>query len=357
MSFIYKTRRHVIRLLSREYVFMIFGIKNLFKRSKNKKVFIDITSVNLNRYLANFIHFWKLNDYTVFIPLDKNLLYKLSRKKGEFRYANLILQENIRLGRPKKADYLIEEKMLSNDYFGKNQSKNLYHIPMSQYPLHYFNEPTKFVISRRRKRSVFMAGNFDSKIYSNFDEIFFQMPSRSKMFLKLEKKKFYKRIISKKHLDHFIQGEDDNKLILLDTVNDFKLKLDDLKEVLKEFDFYLALPGIIIPQSHNLIEAMEVGCIPLIHIKYSKLFSPPLVNYENAILYDSDLEFDMRIQEISAFSDNEVVSLRENVIAYYNSYLSPSSVINNILSQNFDKIFIQAEHHSLKLINTKVGDA
>ncbi len=347
MSFIYKIRRSIIKSLSTEYIYIVLLIKNFLKKSKNKKVFIDITSIDSNRYLANFIKFWKLNDYTVFIPSDKKLLFKLSRKKGEFRYANLILDEDIKFGKPKQSEFEISANMLSNDYFNTRRSKEIYYLPMSEYPLHYYKKSEIIHYTEQRKNSVFMAGNFDPTFYNSLDFSMFKMPSRRTAYNIFKTSGYFQQINTLNELKFYIQGEEDHRVIIIDTTRDFKIELNSLKIILKEFDFYLGLPGIIIPQSHNLIEAMSVGCIPILDRQYANLFTPRLIHLKTAIIYENTNHFECRLEEIFSLPLEDIIVLRKNVLKYYNGHLAPKAVVNNIRANNYSKIVIQAEQYSL----------
>jgi hypothetical protein len=53
--------------------------------------------------------------------------------------------------------------------------------------------------------------------------------------------------------------------------------MDELRHWLAKFDFYFALPGVVMPFSHNIIEAISVGCIPFIQQSSSHLFLSQLV--------------------------------------------------------------------------------
>jgi len=350
----YKVRRKIRKCLLENYWFYITIILTRFSSipKKQKKVFLEIDELALNRYLYNFIKFFTLNNYTVYIPKNKKVISTLNRKKGEFVYGSWILKERVRIGRPKIADLLISKNQLSNNYFGKT-TKHTYHVPMSEYPGMYrngfFNDFEK--IKRKRKRSVFMAGNIDVLYYNKISKAgFFEIPSRVEVSKFLEVQSYYQSIESLKELRGFIDSKEDNKIILINTLNQFRIPLQDLKDVLQSFHFYLALPGIHIPQSHNLIEAMSMGCIPLLHRTYSNLMYPVLDHMETALIYDSLEELDELILYTFNLEESILNSLHENVQEYYNKHLLPLAVIKKIEKNKFSKIYIQAEEKSLALL-------
>ena len=348
----YKTRRKIKRWVQDNFQFYKTLFITQFAPERPKKVFLEIDEIALNRYLYNFIKFFTLNDYTVYIPRNKKVISTLNRKEGEFIYASWILKEQVKLGKPRKVDMVISKEQLSNDYFGK-PSENTYFIPMSEYPGMYRNNihQDSKGINGKRNRSVFMSGNMDAVHYNRISKAgFFEIPSRREVAEFIQRQSYYHDIRSLEDLKRFIKGQNDHKVILIDTSKQFRIPLNELKNLLQRFHFYLALPGILIPQSHNLIEAMSVGCIPIIHKTYAGLMCPVLKHMETALLYDSLEELDELVLSSFNLEEDIMDSLHENVLEYYNRHLTPSAVVKKLEENEFAKIYIQAEHISLNLI-------
>lgn len=352
---LFKARRKVKKWVQDNYRFYKSLIICGFNTKGGKKVFIEIDEIALNRYLYNFIKFFTLNDYTVYIPRNKKVISILNQKSGEFVYGSWILKEQVKLGKPKTVNLVITKDQLSNDYFFKS-GENAYHVPMSEYPGIYRNniQPDKNKAGLRRKRSVFMSGNIDTVHYKKISTAgFFEIPSRSEVAEFIRAQPYYGETGSLKALKSFINRETDHKVILIDTSKQFRIPLNELKELLQGFHFYLALPGILIPQSHNLIEAMSMGCIPLVHKTYARLMYPCLKHMENALVYDSLEELNELILKSFNLEEAQIDSLQENVLEYYNRHLSPAAVVKKIEENDFSKIYIQAEYISLNL--SKIG--
>lgn len=353
----YHFRNKVERLVVDNFIYMKFILINSCTRPKTKAVFLDITEIELNRYLSNLIKFFKLAGYTIYIPKNKKLICRLAASKGEFRYASFILKEDVKFGSPKNIEnlFFITKEQLSNDYYNAFfQNKNgIYHVPMSQYPEMYYNSEDYLKIDfiTKRKRSLFLAGNFNPLYYKNIaNDGFFKILSRREIVDFMYKQKYYHSLPSLAHLSKFMENTVDFKVILIDSTKDFQIKTDEFKKVLKEFDFFMALPGIEIPQSHNLIEAMAMGCIPFIHRTYANLFYPPLQNNETAFIYETKQELDNLIKEAFNITESDVLSLRVNVLKYYKTYLSPEAVVESIVTNDYIKIIVQAENVSVNLL-------
>jgi hypothetical protein len=354
----YKFRRKIRNYFRSTFDYYSTLIKCFFVKTKDKKVFFEVNKIEKNRYLYNLVKFFKLRGYTVYLPKNKELIARLCVNKGEFKYASLILDADVKIGIPKRNSqtvFLTTEK-LSNDYFSKNKLKNTFHVPMSQYPLIYNedNGNDSIDLLAKRKLSAFISGNFNVEFYGRIaKDGFFDILSRSDIFDFIKQQSYFFQINSFSNLLGYIDSTIDNKVVIIDRVNDFNIDLDKIKSILLQFDFFMALPGIDIPQSHNLIEAMEVGCIPIIQKTYSDLLYPPLVHNVNAIIYETKEELDSLIREVFKKNEEDIILLRQNVLKYYDNYLTPKAVVDAIVNTNYDKIYIQAEHVSLNLLRKK----
>ncbi|GHA50432.1 hypothetical protein GCM10007103_34020 [Salinimicrobium marinum] len=239
---------------------------------------------------------------------------------------------------------IIKKEQLSNDYFVScEDNMDYFFVPMGQYPLNYrIEEKDKWDLGGSRKKSIFMTGNMDSRFYYKIENFpIFSIVSRRRVYDYLICANIFMKIKSFNDLNNYISGEADNGVILIDTQNDFSIDFQNLKKITREFNFYLALPGTIIPYCHNLIEAMSVGCIPIIQRSYAKSLHPELVNGENSLFFETLEGLDEVIRKSFNLSDSEILRIRANVLDYYNSHLTASSVIERIENKKFNKIFIQ----------------
>lgn len=352
--FLYQVRTNIKKRLIENFLYYIILLRSQSVKPKEKKVFIDVRDIMLNRYLYAFIKYFQFVGYTVYLPKDKKIVSILSLKKGEFIYGSWILKEKIKFGVPKISTITINKEQLSNDYFEPNGGTNAYHVPMSEYPAFYFYgvENPIIDIKDKRKNSVFMSGNMDAAYYYNISKSkFFDVLSRREVADFIMNKNYYLEIESLDQLNNFIKADIDSKVLLIDTKEKFRIPFRDLKTILNKFNFYLALPGILIPQSHNLIEAMSVGCIPVIHKNYADLFKPVLIHMVNAVIYNSLSELNHSLLELFKLDETIINSMRDRVYIYYKNYLSPESIVDKIENNDFSKIYIQAEGKSLELLN------
>jgi hypothetical protein len=109
---------------------------------------------------------------------------------------------------------------------------------------------------------------------------------------------------------------------------------------LAKSDFFLCCPGVVIPQSHNAVEAMAVGTIPI--IQYSEMFHPNLVHGVNCIAYRDEKELIAYTNLCFEMCDLEITKLRNGVIDYYEAYLRhdiPFKKINDLPEGNHELYF------------------
>ncbi len=82
------------------------------------------------------------------------------------------------------------------------------------------------------------------------------------------------------------------------------------------------------PWSHNAIEAMAVGTIPI--LQYDALFYPPLKHLKNCISYRDYASLDEAIQTALTMDEAQVQQMKSEVLDYYNQHLAIDQTINKI---------------------------
>jgi hypothetical protein len=321
----------------------------------DRTVLLDIKTNYFNRYLYMFLKFFHFEGYAVYMPLNPKLIYRVKNDP----YASYLLKERIvHFGKPSaKARILrIDEHLISADYFSelRHHKENSFYVPMTQHPLMYhfgfWNTP---VTNRIRKKSLFMVGNFDPVAYRAIEKDgIFGLLSRIAIYAYLEKQQLLCRIPSKNKLVDFLESKDDHKIILIDKL-DFNIPMNELRPLLSRFDFYFALPGMVMPFSHNIIEAMSVGAIPFLQEGYANLFKPPLITGLQAVTFKDINELEARLSYLLGLSPETTARMRENVWEYYRNYLTPHSVVKRIEEGKYENIYLQAEHYSVELLKNK----
>lgn len=224
---------------------------------------------------------------------------------------------------------------------------------MSFHPFMYHNNlwDHKINLDSKRINALFCYGNFDSKAYLAIKKTSFKVVPRTELLRFFQKKEDFISIKNKETVLESFEKKDLDKKFVFAIKENYRIEMEDIRDILSYFNFYLCCPGVVMPLCHNVIEAISVGTIPIIQKEYADVIYPKLEHLKNAIIFD-DLEHLNQIinKEIFEYSSEKISEMRENVLEYYNNFLTPKSVVENINKsiRQKDLIYLQAEHRSVK---------
>ncbi|RYY98536.1 MAG: hypothetical protein EOO11_07755 [Chitinophagaceae bacterium] len=322
-----------------------------------KSVWIDLHDNSYVRYLYILVKYFQSEGYQVYLSENPRFLLSLGDDYSRF----LIEEEFVRFSSsaPEGAiaftDRLSNAKVrrkVSNDYFlhTPDAASDRYHVPIGMHPHMYkygwWNAPCD---DSARKRSVFFAGNFDPNDYKIF--------SSSRKFRMLDRLELQKQLLQMaqtrfpKSFEELKGGARHGSIDIVDKGN-FVVEQSDLRPVIAGYSFFIACPGVFMPQSHNVYEAMSVGTIPIIHEEYARLFAPALEHGRNAVIYHNG-NFTERLQEALGYSAGKVEEMVQNVTGYYTEYLSPAAIVAALTGENYREIYLNAEKASIRKLNAR----
>ena len=324
-----------------------------FRKNKSKPViFFHLYKPHIfNRYLYSLIKFLHVEGFQIWFPNNFEIFRSIYTADI---YLKLLIKEKIiHFENPVKSEVFLEfnKHNLSADYYSGlfNRKENELFFPIAQHPIFYSSKLWDNTVGiNTRKRSVFMSGNFDEIAYSTIENSYFDVNSRIEIFEYLDKKNQLTEYSSSLFLQEFLRGAADHQCIII-RKKDFSIPVKQLRKTLASFHFYLACPGVVIPHSHNVIEAMSVGCIPLIQEKYAQLFMPSLIDGENAILFKDLSDLSRKIDSCYHIKSDVLDKMHNNVYSYYKNHLTPSAVVKKIKDKKYKKFYLQAEFESAKL--------
>ena len=95
-------------------------------------------------------------------------------------------------------------------------------------------------------------------------------------------------------------------------------------------DFLLCPPGTIMPMSHNIIEAMGIGTIPLTN--YPDWFFPALEDGRNCFVFRSAEDLRSRVDEIRRLPEAHIESMRVECLDYYDRHLDPRAAVARMVA-------------------------
>lgn len=129
-----------------------------------------------------------------------------------------------------------------------------------------------------------------------------------------------------------------NGLIVMNT-RQCKVEPVNWLRTMANSDFFLACPGVRYPMSHNLIEAMAVGSIPI--TQYPEMFFPALEHGKNCLVFSNEAELLAVMQQAATMSATQRAELRHGAQDYYDTYLSPTACISRLLQHHPHKISLR----------------
>ncbi len=96
--------------------------------------------------------------------------------------------------------------------------------------------------------------------------------------------------------------------------------------------FFLACPGVRYPMSHNLIEALALGSVPI--LQYAERLFPALEHGKNCLVYRNETELLEVVRQALAMPPHLWQQMSAAAQAYYDQYLAPQVVIQQLLAQH-----------------------
>ncbi len=109
--------------------------------------------------------------------------------------------------------------------------------------------------------------------------------------------------------------------------------------------FFLALPGVSYPMSHNLVEALAVGTIPI--TEYPELFFPALQDGVNCLSYQGSQGLLEAVHRALVMPEPQRQQLAAGAVLYYEEFLAPRAAISRLLSEPDDPVVLRQNPHIL----------
>ena len=334
------------------------------KKSDNKVVQFNLKH-NAKRYLLTLVHHFINDGYKIKLFCSAEVLLSLnkdnySQKIFKLKGVCLTLTEV-----PKNreitllADYNINENTIRLDYnyFFSKQSKSVYRIPLSFHPENLLGGylDTSLIDSNKSSRGVnlFFLGNLSPESYQNIQlKECFSVMSRMEAINTIKDNFDNTKLLIPNSTEDLYKGFTDKIDIILCDGKAIPVWHKAYFKLLEQTNFFLASSGVIMPHSHNVIEAMAAGCIPL--IEYGDWFTPPLEHNVNAIAFEGSEDLVNKIKYILTLTEIDIAKLRQGVLDYYYNNLTPEAVINHVLYREYSELYLNSEGLSVSLMQKNV---
>jgi len=121
-------------------------------------------------------------------------------------------------------------------------------------------------------------------------------------------------------------------------------------------DFFLCLPGVLMPMSHNFIESMAVGTVPIFN--YPHWVSPKPVHGENCLIYKSLEDLFEIIRMLQNLDSEAIRALRNGASRFYDDHLDPYAFLKKIEADDrrFRKLYFCAEFVTEKFSQKRIAE-
>ena len=226
--------------------------------------------------------------------------------------------------------------------YGPNLSVNSEHLPLP-IPMHpqlyvQYHEQERLHQYRnaRRKIRLAFAGNVSAGYHDPVIGELFGKLDRFEILDFLKRARVAREVNSACELAAILDGPYQQQFLILHP--ELRVSQDQWLRFLSQVDFFLCPPGVLLPWSHNAVEAMAVGTIPLTN--YSDLFFPNLVHHINSVTFSSCSDLRARVLEILEMSQEKIEAMRNEVVAYYDAHLCWRRFAGRLLQPDGDTVYL-----------------
>lgn len=111
---------------------------------------------------------------------------------------------------------------------------------------------------------------------------------------------------------------------------------DEYFELLARSEFFLAVPGLNMPNCHNLAESLSVGCVPV--VQSPEWRAPlPLVAMVNCVTFDSPASIARAVDFTLHATGEQIGAMRDRVVSMSREFLEPEGFIARIM-ENVERL-------------------
>ncbi len=347
-----KKIKKVIKIIE-DYIEFIFRKFRKVNCHNSPQILIQIQNPNLyHRFFYIFLKNFQRAEYSIYYPMSFS---KYRNLKHSDNYINLVVNETslISLKNRKNPNYIIKDEDISldffKDYFENDNHETGYHFPLGFHPLMYHLNLDEVQYDFPKMNSIFCFGNFDENAYSEIKKTPFTLMSRVEVLELCKQLSNYLKVSSQEEMDEILSNKPSKKICIAEKEN-YQISIENIREYLSQFQFYLACPGVVMPHCHNIIEAMSVGCIPILEQQYADLFYPELKHEINAIIFQNQEDLKSLLEKkLWQITPEKINSIRERVNIYYQNHLTPKIVVYKVIENLHSKpIYVNAEHRSVR---------
>lgn len=278
-------------------------------------------------------------------------------RRSIFRAGNVIdfLGLNAREFQPSGLNFA-KRYIIDLDYFNPTLLPGVMRIPYHIHPLMQ-QHPFKPEANKQRHR-ILMYGQPDLEWSPELIQDHFGLLPRSEVFSYLSSGAFeWVRPVDYAALERFLAEPIDQPMACLIDSRNCWIPAAQWLRVLSAFDFFVATPGVSMPHSHNMIEAMSVGTIPV--TQYGRHLHPPLTDGLDCVAFSDLTDLDKILDKLMMMDPEVIARLRSGVTNYFSHHIDPKHVVSGWCNMEAKELhlFFNAEEASLALLRNRLKGA
>lgn len=369
------TTLHTRWILTAESLANLRGILRMFHRSKppghgEKSLVVCIRDFRHGRYGFLLVGYFAQAGYRIYFHRSLRFLLGLHGydravldipNAGLFR-RNLFspassasfLSLNAGPGQLPEGIHFAKRFVIDLDYFRTPApAERTFRIPYHIHPLMQ-RHPFTPVRGLRRHR-VLIYGQPDLEFAPELIRDHFGLHPRSEVFTHLDEGSMdWERPADYSALEAFLFADVIRPAACLIDSRRCWIPADQWLRVLSCFDFFIATPGVAMPHSHNMIEAMSMGTIPV--TQYGRYLHPPLSGGVNCIAFTDLSDLDRQLPAIMTMPPAMIETLRDGVSDYVGAHIEPVNVIGSWEREGDPelRLLFNAEESSLALLRLRL---
>ena len=313
------------------------------------------------RDVALLVYYFKLNGYTVviapnhyFLASFRNKRYKRALLAGERSFSvaskkTLLPKVDIRVSDHASTLQVEAEKIIDLNYEARQPTADdEVAMPYRMHPDNLLNGNYRNIPQARKKDRLwhlFFAGNCDPKKY-NKPEVSQDHGVLTRVALIEQIKTYYGP-----DQCHIIEPDTPTSAPIrgFATIDFDKTPVENTQwlQTLAKSHFFIAAPGVHMPMSHNVVEAMAVGTIPL--LEYSDYFDPPLEHGVNCIAFSGAEGLQAALAECDALTPEELSEMHENVADYYDRYIHHKVAVKRLVEDPRKQFTLMWNSHKTRI--------
>jgi len=284
--------------------------------SSDKKIYAEIEKIR-RRYVFQLLNVLSFTDYEVHVGVGPGTVDKYVGQREGFRISDANNHRSV-LTRPASRDeyiFLSDQKReltrasgwkkkvyVDDDCFGEDATS--FSVPFGVHPAQVLAARDRELGRYRAQDSeatLLFAGACQPGEYATDEitDLFGKVPRNAlyDMLRRILEEEDYTTTRDPERLLG-ADGKVDAALFVLSDGVDNRVAKEEWLRVLAAAEFFVAGPGVYMPMSHNAIEALAVGTIPI--IEYPELFAPDLSAEGACVPFSGRKEFEEQVRSCLA---------------------------------------------------------